>query len=92
MHLFDTNVISELYKFRNHKIDPNLCLWLSGIQPSLSFISCVTLSEIQMSILLKQRKDLAKAARLMEGFKGQIIPTYQIRTLAITAEIALQAA
>lgn len=92
MYLFDTNIISELYKFRNQKIDPTFRAWISQIKPSDSFISCITLSEIQTGILLKQRKDKIQAEYLSEWFTQQVIPAYQDRTLAITADIALLAA
>ncbi|MFZ7172205.1 type II toxin-antitoxin system VapC family toxin [Avibacterium paragallinarum] len=92
MYLLDTNIISELYKFRNGKINAGVKAWLAEILPSETAISCITLSEIQTGILLKARRDKAQAALLNEWFKQQIIPVYQQNTLPITAEIALMAA
>lgn len=92
MYLLDTNIISELYKFQNGKINIGVKNWLVGILPSETMISCITLSEIQTGILLKARKDKEQAARLKMWFEKQIIPQYRENTLPITAEIALAAA
>ena len=92
MYLFDTNILAELYKLGNNKIDPNVRAWLATINPSDSMISCISLAEIQTEILLKARKDKIQANVLKQWFEQKIIPIYKMRTLPVTAEIALLAA
>lgn len=92
MYLLDTNVISELYKYHNRKINPNVANWLSGIKPSQTFISCISLAEIKTGILLKARKDPIQAKLLENWFDSYIQPHYQTRTLIVDSNVALTAA
>lgn len=92
MYLFDTNVISELYKYHNRKINPNVANWLSRINPSQTFISCISLAEIKTGILLKARKDPVQAKLLANWFENYVLPNYQTRTLIVDSDVALTAA
>ncbi|VTR39947.1 PilT protein-like protein [Actinobacillus pleuropneumoniae] len=69
-YLFDTNIISELYKLGSNRMDTNVRQWLATIKPSQTNISCITLSEIKTGILLKARKDPIQAER----FKSLVYP------------------
>lgn len=92
MYLLDTNIVSELYKFRTGKINPNVADWLQKVSPSQTLISCITLSEIKTGILLKARKDPLQASYLEQWFNTKILAIYQSRTLDIDTKIALLAA
>ncbi|ABY70414.1 PilT protein-like protein [Actinobacillus pleuropneumoniae serovar 3 str. JL03] len=90
-YLFDTNIISELYKLGNSRIDTNVRQWLETIKPSQTNISCITLSEIKTGILLKARKDPIQAERLNHWFTHNVLSVYQAKSFSINNEIALLA-
>lgn len=92
MYLLDTNVVSELRKMANGKIDPNVRAWFSDVHPSETWISVVTLSEIQTGILNVARKDDAQAQLLKLWFENKVLPVYQERVLPIDTAVALLAA
>ncbi|MFA9488001.1 MULTISPECIES: type II toxin-antitoxin system VapC family toxin [unclassified Mannheimia] len=91
LYLFDTNVVSELYKLRNDKMDLNVRQWLKNINPSQTNISCITLSEIKTGILLKARKDQEQATRLNSWFENNVLKAYQAKAFPVNNEIALLA-
>lgn len=88
-YLFDTNIVSELYKYRNGKINPNVANWLQGIMPSKTAVSCITLSEIKTGILLKARKDPTQAEHLAEWFNNEVLPAFENRVLSVDSNVAL---
>lgn len=90
-YLFDTNIVSELYKMRNDKMDANVRQWLKSINPSQTNISCITLSEIKTGILLKARKDHIQAERLNCWFISNVLSVYQNKAFPVNNEIALLA-
>ncbi|SUT95830.1 type II toxin-antitoxin system VapC family toxin [Actinobacillus lignieresii] len=90
-YLFDTNIISELYKLGNSRMDTNVRQWLATIKPSQTNISCITLSEIKTGILLKARKDPIQAERLNHWFTHNVLSVYQAKAFPINNKIALLA-
>lgn len=92
MYLLDTNVVSELYKYRNGKINANVAVWLKRIDPDNTFISCVTLAEIKTGILLNARKDPVQAGLFADWFNGSVLTFYSGKCLTIDSQVALLAA
>jgi toxin FitB len=90
--LLDTNVISELRKVGDDKADANVVAWLSQADASLFFISAVTLMEIELGILLIERRDAAQGARLRGWMDNQVRPEFEDRTLSVDAAVALRCA
>lgn len=90
-YLFDTNIVSELYKLRNDKMDVNVRQWLRGVNPSQTNISCITLSEIKTGILLKARKDKEQSDRLNAWFEKNVLKAYQTKAFVVNNDIALLA-
>jgi predicted nucleic acid-binding protein len=90
--LLDTNVISELRKVGDDKADANVVTWLSQADASLFFISAVTLMEIELGILLIERRDAAQGARLRGWMDNQVRPEFEDRTLSVDAAVALRCA
>lgn len=89
MYLLDTNVLSELRKFHNNTIDKNVRQWFEHVMPSQTYISVISLMEIQMGISLKKRKDAVQATHLQQWFNDMLLPLYQERILSINSDIAL---
>ena len=64
MFLLDTNVLSELRKSGSKNADSNVIDWAKEQAVSSLFISAITILEIQLGILQKQRKDPTQSAVL----------------------------
>lgn len=73
-YLLDTNVVSETRKPRPHGA---VLQWLSEIELGSSFLSAVTLGELQVGIEKTRRQDLAKAEEI-ERWVDQLASTYEV--------------
>ena len=51
MFLLDTNVISELRKTTENKINPGVKEWAETKMPSTMFLSAITIFELELGIL-----------------------------------------
>ena len=57
MYLLDTNVVSELRKAAGGRADPKVVAWARGVPANRQFLSVVTLLELELGILLLERRD-----------------------------------
>lgn len=92
MFLLDTNVISELRKAGGGKADQNVVSWLSGQDAAAFYISAITLMELDIGILLMERRDPVQGARLRTWIDDYIIPEFSERTVPIDMAIAFRCA
>ena len=82
MFLVDTNVIAELRKGRTGRANSNVITWADGIPAARLFLSVITVLEIEIGVLLVERRDPAQGAVLrswldlhvMTAFAGRILP------------------
>ena len=88
MYLLDTNVISELRKANAGKADPNVIAWAAQIPVSELYISVVTVLEIEMGVLAKERTDIAQGESLREWFESSVLTTFADRTLVFDTKVA----
>lgn len=92
MFLLDTNVISELRKAGDGKADRQVVAWLSAVDAATFFVSAVTLMELELGILLIERRDVAQGARLRTWMDGYVLPEFAERTVLIDRAVALACA
>lgn len=90
MFLLDTNVLSELR--RPEKADVRLKAWASKQHASQTFISAISVLEIEHGILLKSRRDETQGAVLRSWFDESLLPHFEGRILAIDKDVALECA
>jgi predicted nucleic acid-binding protein len=57
MYLLDTNVISELRKSADGRINKGVQSWAEAIFPELMFISAITVLELEIGVLQIERRD-----------------------------------
>ncbi len=88
MFLLDTNVVSELRKVKAGKADKNVTKWSKSVDANDLFISVITLQEIELGILLMEKKDATQGALLRKWFVDQVIPTFAERTLVVDPAVA----
>ncbi len=92
MFLLDTNVVSELRKAGGEKADPNVIAWLSARDAATCYVSAVTLMELDLGVLLMERRDPAQGARLRVWLEETVLPEFSERTLPVDRAVALACA
>lgn len=92
MLLLDTNVISELRKVRTGKADPNVARWAERVDPAELFVSVITLQELEIGVLLAERKDAPKGAMLRTWLDHHVLPAFAERILPVDTAVALRSA
>jgi toxin FitB len=73
-YLLDTNVVSETRKRRPHEA---VMQWLRGLETGRSFLSAVTLGELQAGVERTRRQDPLKAAEI-ERWADQLASTHEV--------------
>lgn len=74
MFLIDTNVISESRKIRSGRAAPNVVEWLKATDPSTTFISAMTLFELELGVVRVERRDAAQGATLRRWLDQVVTP------------------
>lgn len=92
MYLLDTNVVSELRKVRSGRAAPQVVQWASQVVPAALYISAITVLEIEMGILLMERKDPAQSTLLRSWMNGHVLPAFNDRILPVDTAVALRCA
>jgi len=92
MFLLDTNVVSELRKVRLGKAAPQVARWSDSVEAAALFISVVTILELEIGILLMERKDPKQGRPMRVWLDDSVRPTFQHRLLPVDEAVALQCA
>ncbi|MFZ0478039.1 MAG: type II toxin-antitoxin system VapC family toxin [Terriglobales bacterium] len=90
MFILDTNVISELRKAR--KTYPNVRKWAEHLPAASLYISVISVLELEIGILLINRRDKEQGAILREWMDRHVLPTFSGRILAIDTAVAQRCA
>ena len=92
MYLLDTNVISELRKVADGKADARVTDWFSRVESTRTYLSVITLMELDIGILRVERRDTIQGQRLRAWFERRVVPEFADRTLSIDARVARKCA
>jgi hypothetical protein len=92
MYLLDTNVLSELRKAKTNKINKAVEAWAGNVPASTLYLSVITVLEIELGVLLKERKDPRQGNILRVWLNDHVIPTFRARILAVDTSIAVKCA
>jgi len=92
MFLLDTNVVSELRKAKAGKADPRVAAWARQAPASSLFLSVVTIQELEIGVLLAERRDPRKGALLRAWLEKQVLPAFADRILAVDTAVARRSA
>lgn len=83
--LLDTNVISEL---RKPAADPGVVAWARDHDADDLYVSVVTLHELEVGILSKERTDTRQGAALRSWFTDVVLPQFA-GGLALPVDVAV---
>ncbi len=92
MFVLDTNVVSELRKANTGKADANVVAWANSVLPASLFLSAISILELEMGILLIERRDQEQGKMLRNWLENQVLPTFEERILVVDTAVARQCA
>ena len=92
MFVLDTNVVSELRKVRFGKADANVAAWAQAVDAAALFVSAITILELELGVLLIERKDAVQGAMLRAWLDLQVLPEFAGRTLPVDGAVAQRCA
>ena len=92
MYLLDTNVVSELRKIRLGKADSCVAAWADSMDTSDLYLSAMTIQELEIGVLLVERRDPAQGAVFRMWLNGHVLPAFTGRILTIDTAVALRSA
>lgn len=90
MYILDTNVVSELRKAK--KADQNVTKWAHSLASATLYISVISVLELEIGILLMERRDKEQGAILRAWMDRHVLPTFSGRILAIDTTVAQRCA
>lgn len=92
MYILDTNIVSEMRKIKLGKANANVAKWADTLDVSALYLSVITLQELEIGILLLERRDPAQGAGFRAWMTEQVLPVFSQRIIAVDLKIAQQSA
>jgi toxin FitB len=89
MYLLDTNIISESRKLGTSRIDTCAARWLAKVDVETTFVSVMTIFELERGVRQTERRDERQGSVLRRWFDDQIMTTYENRTLPLSRAVAM---
>jgi predicted nucleic acid-binding protein len=92
MFLLDTNVVSELRKAKTGKINRRVKAWAKSVSATTLFLSSISILELEIGILMVERRDPVQGKLLRSWMDGHVLPTFNNRVLAVDTAVAQRCA
>ena len=92
MYLLDTNVVSELRKVKSGKAHPNVSAWADRVDAGDLYLSVITIFELEIGVLLAERRDPLQGALLRTWFNTHVLPAFGERILAVDMAVSQRSA
>ena len=92
MFLLDTNVVSELRKIRLGKANRQVAKWADSVDATELFLSVITIQELEMGVLLVERRDPTQGAIFRAWLNDHVLPAFSGRVLPIDIAVAQRSA
>ncbi|MEI8400033.1 MAG: type II toxin-antitoxin system VapC family toxin [Alcaligenaceae bacterium] len=92
MYVIDTNVVSELRKIRLGKADSQVAAWADSIEVMDLYVSVITIQELEIGVLLAERRDPSQGAVFRLWLNGHVIPAFNGRILDVDTAVAQRSA
>lgn len=83
MFLIDTNVISESRKVRSGRASPEVIAWLKATDPSTTFMSSLSLFELELGVVRIAHRDPVQGEALRHWLDHIVKPGFAGRVLAM---------
>ena len=92
MYLLDTHVVSELRKIRLGKADRHVAKWADSLDAADLYISVITVQELEVGVLLAERRDPSQGAVLRAWLNDHVLPAFDDRILSVDVAVVKQSA
>lgn len=92
MFVLDTDVVSELRKVEAGKGHPQVAAWSAQVTPGETFLASITIHELELGILLLERKDKRQGAILRAWIDTRVLPEFDGRILPIDVAVVRRCA
>lgn len=92
IYLLDTNVVSEMRKIRHGKADPQVSAWADSVETCDLYLSVISIHELELGILLAERRDPVQGASLRKWMNDQVLPAFAGRILDVDTVVAQRSA
>ena len=92
MFLLDTNVVSELRKVRLGKANRSVAKWADSVDAADLFLSAITIQELEMGVLLAERRDPSQGTIFRAWLNGHVLPAFSGRVLSVDIAVAQRSA
>lgn len=92
MFLLDTNVVSELRKVGSAQVNSQVEQWASATPGRQTFISVITVFELERGVLLLERRDSIQGNILRQWLNNHVLRTYAERIIPVSVSIAQRCA
>jgi toxin FitB len=92
MFILDTNVVSELRKVRLGSADEHVAKWADSVEATDLFLSAITIQELEIGILLAERRDPVQGAVFRAWMNSHVLPAFSGRVLPIDTAVAQRSA
>ena len=88
MYLLDTNIVSESRKLGTLRIDAKVAGWLARIDVVETFVSAMTLFELERGVQQMERRDAAQGLILRRWLNDRVMVAYEARILPMSGAVA----
>ncbi len=92
MFLLDTYVVSELRKAKSKKADHRVTAWAQQVPAAGLFLSVVTVQELEIGVLLAERRDASQGAILRSWLENHVLSAFADRILPVDTAVARRSA
>lgn len=92
MFILDTNVVSELRKVRLGRADVHVAEWADSVESVELYLSSITVQELEIGVLLAQRRDPAQGAIFRIWLDRHVLPAFAGRILPVDTAVAQRSA
>src|ERR1700722_2425202 len=82
----------KLRKAKAGKANRNVRAWANGVSASTLFLSAISILELEIGILLIERRDRSQGAILRSWMEGHVLPTFFGRILPVDTPVAQRCA
>jgi predicted nucleic acid-binding protein len=81
-----------LRKVRAGRSDPGVATWADQVEPGSLFLSTITLHELELGVLLMERRDAQQGSLLRQWLEQAVLPAFSGRILVVDAAVARRSA
>lgn len=92
MFVLDTNVVSELRKIRLGRADARVAKWADSVESVDLYLSAITVQELEIGVLLAERRDPAKGAVFRAWLNSHVLPAFAGRILPVDTAVVQRSA